>query len=345
MAQKEIIDSGVLLDEQGKLTRIGWARHQNLDCNLENVNFYQLKFLQKFRVKRWDYYAIFTPTRFFSATIADLGYAGNIFVYTIDFSTGELHEEGIVVPLGKDIILPRNSTEGDSRYANKDLVLDFKVRGRKRNLSVSWPGFHDGLGIEAEISLLEPEHYQSMNIVIPIGSKRFYYNRKINCLPASGFIRYGGEEEQLSPDTSLGSLDWGRGVWEYSSFWKWASASGFLTDGRTIGLNMGGGFGDTSQASENAFFLDGILHKLDQITIEYSPEDYLAPWHFSDNEGRLDLEFVPFKERVAETRLVIIDSEVHQIFGRYSGHVISDGGERIDIEGLIGFAEDHTARW
>ena len=54
LMQKEIIDSGVLLDDQGKLAQVGWARHQNLDCNLENVNFYQLKFLQRFRVKRWD---------------------------------------------------------------------------------------------------------------------------------------------------------------------------------------------------------------------------------------------------------------------------------------------------
>jgi len=70
--QKEIIDSGVLLGDQGKLAQVGWARHQNFDCNLENVNFYQIKYLQKFRVKRWDYYAIFTPQRFFSAIIADL---------------------------------------------------------------------------------------------------------------------------------------------------------------------------------------------------------------------------------------------------------------------------------
>jgi hypothetical protein len=70
--QNEIAEKGLLLDDQGKLVQVGWARHQNLDSNLENVNFYQIKFLQKFRVKRWDYYAIFTPRRFFSATITDL---------------------------------------------------------------------------------------------------------------------------------------------------------------------------------------------------------------------------------------------------------------------------------
>lgn len=58
-------------------------------------------------------------------------------------------------------------------------------------------------------------------------------------MPATGWLRYGDEEEELRPDQALGSLDWGRGVWESSSFWNWASASGFLPDGRRFGLNLG----------------------------------------------------------------------------------------------------------
>ncbi|MFN2282406.1 MAG: DUF2804 domain-containing protein [Anaerolineales bacterium] len=343
--QNELVIPGPLLDENGNLNQVGWSRQQLLDCNLEDARFYRMKFLQKFRIKRWDYYAVFTPRRFFSATIADLGYAGNIFVYTIDFETLDLHEEGIVVPFGKDILLPRNSSGRRSYFANQDLSLEFIFENGVRRLLVSWPGFDSGKGIEADISLSQPESQQTITIVIPIGKKRFYYNTKINCLPASGTLRYGELNENLTPDSSLGSLDWGRGVWEYSSFWQWASASGFRPDGRTVGLNLGGGFGDTSQATENCVFLDGVVHKLDQVAIDYDPGDYTRPWRFSDNQGRLELDFQPFKERAAVTRLGIIDSEVHQMFGRDSGFVVSDGGQRIEFDGLVGFAEDHKARW
>ena len=102
-----------------------------------------------------------------------------------------------------------------------------------------------------------------MTITIPIEKQRFYYNRKINCMPATGWVRHGETKHILTPDTCLGQLDWGRGVWAYNSLWLWASASGFLPDGRTLGLNMGYGFGDTSAASENAFILNGKLHKLE----------------------------------------------------------------------------------
>ena len=63
------------------------------------------------------------------------------------------------------------------------------------------------------------------------------------------------------------------------------------------------------------------------------------------DKGRLELEFLPFKDRLARTNLGIIFSEVHQLFGRYSGSTVTDGGEGIDIDGLVGFAEEHQARW
>jgi hypothetical protein len=133
-----------------------------------------------------------------------------------------------------------------------------------------------------------------MNIVIPIPKKRFYYNHKMNCIPASGTIRYGKITENISPENCLGQLDWGRGVWEYSSFWLWASASGYLSDGRSIGLNLGGGFGDTSNGTENCFILNGRLHKLDMVDIQYNSQNYLDPWSFQENHGRLNLDFFPY---------------------------------------------------
>ena len=343
--QNELIHPGPLLGPDGRLAQTGWARQPLLDCNLEAARFYALRPLQRFRMKRWDYYAIFSPQRFFSATIADLGYAGNLFVYTLDFESGELHEEGLVVPFGRGIELPRNSSTGDSRFEDHRLKLAFSLRPGRRHLSVAWPAFHSGRGIQAEIDLFEPPGFESMTITIPIGEKRFYYNRKINCLPAEGTIRYGDRVENLDPGSCLGSLDWGRGVWEYQSFWNWASASGFLPDGRTIGLNLGCGFGDLSKAGENAIILNNRIHKLEQVRFDYVSGDYMRPWHFNDSEGRLDLTFTPFKDRLAKTDLGIIRSQVHQMFGRYQGTVVSDEGEQIQIHDLAGFAEEHHARW
>ena len=62
-------------------------------------------------------------------------------------------------------------------------------------------------------------------------------------------------------------------------------------------------------------------------------------------DDRLSQSFEPFVERVAKTNLVLINSKMHQIFGRYFGTVVMDDGESIEVEGLVDFAEEHYARW
>ena len=342
--QHEILHPAPLLDANGSLTTAGWSRQPMLDCNLENANFYALKFLQPLRIKRWDYYAIFTPTHFFSFTVSDIGYLGMIFAYVLDFNTATFQEETVAVPLARGVKLPRNSQDGVSEFDNGKVSLRFSVEDGARHLQVNWPQF-GSTSLSADIRLDCPPDHKSMTITIPIEKQRFYYNRKINCMPASGWVRYGETEHTLTPDTCLGQLDWGRGVWAYSSFWLWASSSGTLPDGRTIGLNMGYGFGDTSAASENAFILDGVVHKLGTLKFEYDSAHFMKPWRMKDEDGRLDLVFTPFYERVAKTTEGCSTSEVHQMFGRYRGTLVTDDGDSIIIEDLVGFAEEHHAKW
>ncbi len=134
--QHELTTPSPLLTPRGRLAQVGWARQPLLDCNLEAVRFCPalLRPLQRLRVKRWDYYGVTTPQRFFSFTLADLGYAGQAFVYTVDFASGRYHEDTVTIPFSRGLVLPRNSSEGESHYDNGKLRLSFQVtpagRGR-----------------------------------------------------------------------------------------------------------------------------------------------------------------------------------------------------------------------
>ncbi len=343
--QHEITVPSQLLDEHGRLIQQGWARQPLLDCNLENVSFYAVKPLQFLRVKRWDYYAAFTPTHFFSATVADIGYVGNVFVYLIEFESKWFHEESLLIPLARGVSLPRNSTEGDVVFDNGQARLEFLLGEDTRRVVVNWPAFDHGKGITADVVLHCPPDHESMVSALPFSDKRFFYTRKTNSLPAEGWITHGDRRIEVAREVSLGGMDWGRGVWEYTSFWNWASTSAYLPDGRRFGLNLGNEVGDPCPATDNAFFLDGRIHKLGRVPFEYDPSDYMKPWRFVAEDGRIELEFVPFLERIAKTNLVILSSEVHQMFGQYSGTVVTDQGEKIAIKNVIGFAEEHHARW
>lgn len=339
--QRMLRGPGPLLLPDGRLADFGWARHPVLDANLEDART-TFPLFQWARLKRWDYYGITTPTHFFSFTLANLGYAGTVFAYAIDLKSRAYHEETLTIPLARGIRLPRGSEQGTSLFENKTASLRFDALPASRRIMVDWPGFH---GLRADVELSLPAGHESMVIVIPIVGKRFYYNRKDNCLPASGWIEWENKRFVLNPVTCLGNMDWGRGVWEYRSFWVWASASGLLPDHRRIGLNLGFGFGDTSAATENAIILNGRIHKLGQVDFQYDNHDFMRPWHMCSPDGRLDLTFQPFLERIARTDVKVVTSEVHQMFGNYSGKIVTDAGEEIILERLTGFAEEHHARW
>ena len=342
--QKEITTPSPLLSKAGELVQVGWARQPYLDCNLENTRVWRIRPLPALRIKRWDYYGVTTPDFFFSATLAHLGYVGTVFAYVLDFASGELHEETLLVPLGRGIHLARNSDRGDSHFDNGRVRTAFRLEEERRRVQVDWPAFNRGEGIAADFALHCGRDRESTVTATPMKGRRFFYTRKTNCMPAEGWVRRGDRRYELKPSESLGNMDWGRGIWEYRTSWLWASASAFLEDGRTVGLNLGGGFGD-APAPDNALVLDGRVHKLENVTFDYDRADLMRPWRMKSPEGRLSLDFVPFKERVARTNLLLVYSEVRQVFGRYSGTATTDDGQSVRLRDVTGFVEVHRARW
>jgi hypothetical protein len=59
----------------------------------------------------------------------------------------------------------------------------------------------------------------------------------------------------------------------------------------------------------------------------------------------LDLELRPTFDRHERTAAVVLETEVHQVFGRWSGTVPDGGGGVLTVDGLVGFAEESRSRW
>ena len=144
------------------------------------------------------------------------------------------------------------------------------------------------------------------------------------------------------------ALDWGRGVWTYDNTWFWSVAMG-EAGGTRFGFNLGYGFGDTSAASENMLFVNGMAHKLSRVTFgipqKDGRDDFLKPWRFTSDDGRFEAEFVPQIDRSAKTSLGILMSDQHQVFGVFSGKCRLEGGEELQFSNLSGFAEKVRNKW
>ena len=57
------------------------------------------------------------------------------------------------------------------------------------------------------------------------------------------------------------------------------------------------------------------------------------------------MDFVPIMDRASNTDFVILGSDQHQVFGRFSGTAILDDGKEIKIKDFTGFAEKVSNKW
>ena len=343
MMQHEITSAAPLLDASGNLREPGWAR------SLLPVYCRSQIRAPKSRIKEWDYYLVTDGHIGIALTIADNGYMGLDSVSFLNFDERwQITKSPMrAFPMGKTG-LPETSVLGASEIAASGYALAFYHEDGARRLSFHMDRFRGKDAIEGIITLTD-EPDESLVIATPFEKPgHFYYNQKINCLRASGWVELGAERFELTPDKFFAVLDWGRGVWTYHNAWYWSSASGLL-DGAPFGWNLGYGFGDTSAATENALIYNGRLHKLDHVTFEIpmkdGKEDYLSPWRFTSSDGRFEMQFQPVLDRAACTDFKLLKSDQHQVFGTFTGTAVLDDGSALSVRDFFGFAEKVENKW
>ncbi len=357
MRNHEITQVQPLLNEQGQLAEPGWSRKL-----LQQYCRSDVKALP-FRIKEWDYYLVMSGEFGVAFTVSDMGYMGLQSASFLDFSQPWEHTESVlsVFPMGS-MHMPTDSGSGVTSYRDDRVCFEFTVEKGKRHLVCDFKQFNGEKNLLCDIWLTEPE-MDSMVIATPWDTDNaFYYNQKINCMNASGWVEYDGKRYTFCPETDFGTLDWGRGVWTHDNTWYWGSGNGYV-NGKPFGFNLGYGFGNTSAASENVIFYDGVAHKLDDVTFHIPADDYCKPWTITSSDGRFEMDFLPIIDRNSYTyqpfyeslelpgmgtvpgSLILgggdhIESCQHQVFGRMTGTAVLDDGTKLEVKDLLCFAED-----
>ncbi len=340
MRNHEVVTKQPLLKEDGSLREPGWSKSL-----VQTYDRKQIK-APRMRIKEWDYYLVLNEDFAGAFTLSDDGYIGLQSVSLLNFKEGWEHTETILnaFPMGK-MHMPSDSSQGDVVYRDKRLHMEYTLEEGQRRIRCKFDKFYQGKTFRCDITLLQPK-MDTMVIATPWKEKKtaFYYNQKINCMPAKGKMEYDGKIYRFDPSTDFGTLDWGRGVWTYDNRWYWGSGNQMI-DGKPFGFNIGYGFGDTTAASENMLFYDGKCHKLDDVTFHIPDGDYMKPWTFTSSDGRFEMDFEPVLDRAARTNALIIESDQHQVFGRMNGKAILDDGTVIEVKDMMCFAEDVHNRY
>jgi len=356
--ETQIITSAPLHNEDGTLNLKGYAFSLLPQYDRKRVA------VSDFRIKEWDYYLVNDDEYALALTLSDLGYLGMVSASVLDFraKTYTTTSELVALPLGR-FNMPSDSSIGVSSFANKRAEITFEATNERRTLHCVFRKFKGDLTLTADVVLDEiPRDTMVISTPFAEDPKAFYFNQKIDAMRAQGSFTLGELSHEFSERDSFGLLDWGRGVWTYDNIWYWGLAQGWQNGkgqagpdapgAHRVGMNIGYGFGDTTAASENMFFIDGKAIKLGRLDfgIPENPDmeqakrlsdryRFMEPWHIQDTERRLDLIFKPEIDRYDLTDLKVIVTDQHQVFGTFSGTLILDDGTQFFIAGLRGAAE------
>ncbi|WP_040791560.1 DUF2804 domain-containing protein [Nocardia paucivorans] len=300
---------------------VGWTRRPLHRANLRGWG----------RGKRWEYWGIVTPRHIVGLVASSLDYAGVYGIYILDRRTGEETTRDAVVPFARGAVLGERSGAGVAsvRGGGIDITLSNEEAGTR--IEAHAPGVR--LTAHAEL----PAGHESLGVVVPWSERRFQYTVKDVGRPIAGTLVLG-EREYLF-ENAFAVLDHGRGKWPYAITWNWAAGSK-----PGLGIQFGGKWTDGTGSTENALVVDGRIHKIgEELRWDYDRENWLRPWHITGE--RVEVEFRPFHTRVARTELLVVANDTHQCFGNFFGRVRTDGGRWLDLDGVVGWAEETRNRW
>ncbi|MEU6076965.1 DUF2804 domain-containing protein [Micromonospora sp. NPDC047074] len=323
--EREITEPVDLCLPDGRLNpaAVGWSRRPLHRANLRGWG----------RAKRWEYWGIVTPTHIVGIVASSLDYAGVHGVYVLDRHTHVEIDREAVVPFARGTVFPPVSGTGRARVRGGGLAVDIDQRPDGSTIRAVAPG------VEIDLEVPLPPEHESLGVVVPWSTRRFQYTVKDVGRPVRGTLRIDGTVHPVGEQDSFAVLDHGRGKWPYAMRWNWAAGSG---PGRAI--QLGGKWTDGTGSTENALFVDGRLHKIGaDLVWSYDRADWLRPWRIV-GDG-VDVRFAPFHERVARTNLGVVANETHQCFGHFSGWACTTDGDRVDLDGLAGWAEEAQNRW
>lgn len=326
MTEREITAPVDLCLPDGRLNpaAVGWTRTPLHRANLRGWG----------RAKRWEYWGVVTPTHVIGIVISSLDYAGVPSLYVLERATGREWAEDGLVPLARGVELPDVAGRGLARTSGGGVRITIDQRADATTI-LAQAG-----AVAVDLDVPMPPDHEALGVVVPWSETRFQYTVKDVARPVSGTLTVEGQAYAVG-EGSFAVLDHGRGKWPYSMTWNWAAA---FDPERRVGLQLGGQWTDGTGSTENALIVDGRLHKIsDELEWAYDRDDWLKPWRIGGS--RVDATFTPFHERVAKTDLLVLAGETHQCFGHFSGWATTDDGEKVALDGLVGWAEEAHNRW
>ena len=320
--QREILNEKNIFDQSGKVCCAGWSR-------MPNFVFDKTQAKNRFTLNERDSYLIVGDGAAIYLSVAERGVNSEVTAAIVDLNTGEQDFRTLkkYMSLGK-LSMPASSKNGDVTFTDTRVGMNFSNTALNRYIRCEFVDFYKEKTLYINLELKE-RISESFNILMPTKNnpKNFFLKRFIPAMSASGVVRCGGAEYNIKHDDSFAFLDWQRFSLSEKSCYH-ALYSNTSINGRQFALCLAGGVGDTSQGSENCFFLDGEIHKFASVKAVGKEERPDKEWKFSAGSSAMELTFKP---SIKSGKLLCVTTGGKTlVFGELYGYI-----KQIDTDRLV----------
>jgi hypothetical protein len=330
-----------IMDNDGKPVHFGWARAPHFRYNPALLS------VPRRRVSESDRYIVFSPTHLLVLEIIDNGYMGYTGLYLVSMRDKKRWTYTSVTPfsMGGFALSPSSET-GTVRLHGKKRSIDFiTMAGGARIVKADIPHFDHHRNLRGEVVLLPPASAEPIVTTMPWRRDDDAFRCSLHSpwYTVEGVIQLGATETIFTKGNAWGIFDWARGIRPAADTRYWIVGAG-VCGNKLIGICAGFDSSDSGRGTENAFFINGAMHKLDQVTFHISPSNWLLPWHFTSNDQRLEMTFVPDMEWEERSQIFFFSTKRRQLYGSFFGQAILENGSPLDFR-ITGFAERRKTRF
>ncbi|WP_163833009.1 DUF2804 domain-containing protein [Spartinivicinus ruber] len=297
---------------------------------------------QWFGFNQFQYFGVISQELILGCAIADTKLVGAAFCYLYQPNTGKMLSYSLKSPFAHACQFAASPDAGTTTFTQGKRRIEMvnKTCPQSRSLQIALP--KQGLAIDC--SFIECDSFNPMRICTKTGVNGWVYAQKAAGIPVEGTIDCPWGTFDLAAIGACAHHDFSSGYMRRETFWNWGCLSGNTADGQAVGLNVSCGVNETG-FTENCFWLNGQLHKVDTVAFHYQKQDLFKPWHIQSYDGKVDLQFTPLGKHAECLDLWLMATNFHQLFGHFNGYLQTAEEEKIAINNMLGFVEDHYAKW
>jgi hypothetical protein len=293
------------------------------------------------RFHQFQYFGLISDELIGGCALANLSLLGVGFVYLFHPASGQMIERQFKLPLAFGSRFSQTPDQGvcELRSGGNLLRLENSAMPKEKRLLVE---LDDGTRIEACFSEAQPA-FQPMCINTQAGANGWVYAQKVAGVRCTGQVRSALGNFDLAQIDAFAHHDWSAGYMRPETHWNWACLSAQVGELR-VGLNLSSGVNETS-FTENCFWLDGELLKVDTVRFAFDRGQPLQPWMIHSHDGQVALRFEGRGLHKERLNMGLLASNFKQVFGQFSGVLRPFGRPEVRIDNLWGFVEDQYVKW